>query len=317
MQSYEISRCLKQNITNKFIVVGDIAFSMEVILKTLKGEFKELTIKDHENAYSFQEAVLIDPDFIGERRAHIVRDVDASNIEYVLEYSMNLSPSEVLVVVCPKRLGKNKHYTRMRSDFGIIEEEELKTYGSDYSEWVHSYWIGLGIKFSKTAPDLLIDKVGKNRVSLMKATRVLRLYSGEDKISDNHINSCFHTNAVSDFFGFLDDFTSKRVSSVIDKLDSCKESECVGLSRALVKEMNKVLTVSTFMADNVADEAISGKTGIHLWVLKTKYKKIVQSMGRSNILKSVNILSDSEKTLKTSKHSSREILKAYCLKAMA
>jgi DNA polymerase III delta subunit len=316
MLTPEVIPAFKNGSQNKFLILGDTAYSLYVLKSLIKKNMPDLELKQYEDVSDFKHASLVDTAFMGLKRAHVVLDLDAGNIDGVLEYSQNIDRDELLLVVCPKKLGRNKSYTNMKTAFGVVEEEEIKPYGDQWEEWLQSYWISRGITFSQKASSALVSRVVKSRMSLIKSTEALLLYSGEYKFSELEIEEYFPVNAVSDFFGFLDDFLNSKVERVYSKIDSIKDSEVIGLVRSLLNEMEKVLKIIVYMSDNVTDEVISAKTGVHIFVLRSKYKKLARSIGKAKMMRNLNMFVEVEKRVKLSSHSSKEVLKAYCLKAM-
>lgn len=316
MQALEVAGVLKANKGSKFLILGDVPFSYSVVLKAARRVRPENTVLMHESTSSLVSSVSADPDFMGSYRTHVFLDMDAESSSAVLQAEDLLPAGDILIVTCPRKLGNNKSYTRLKASMLVVEEPELKEYGSDYDEWVQSLWRGMKITFSPGASSALLERVSKDRLAILKATRVLLLYSRERKISEYEIGECFPGAAVSNFFEFLDDFMNKRVRKVLGKIEGSKESESVGLVRSLLSEASKVHQVSVFLQEKVKDDEIASTLGIHPWALKSRYKKAAAAYGQSRLIRVLDLLTSAEVLIKSSKFAPKQILKAQCLKAM-
>lgn len=237
------------------------------------------------------------------------------NIDYLLSYLNNPSPTTCLVLVAGEKIDSRRKIVKAAQKTGqLIEFAPLK--GGDLSKWIGERFRGYGKKVERSVIEYLSVAVGSNLSLLVgEIDKVTSFVGTSANVSLADVSKTVSKSSILSVFQVVDAVGNREASnavSLIREIIKTGESE-IKIMSLLARQLRIMLRAKIMTGNGIRESEIANELNIHPFVVRKGLEE-ARNFSPEELVRGLEILLDADVALKTGKGEPLALLETAVLK---
>ena len=273
---------LKTGKDKRFVLSGDELYLKDQFIKAARVFFPDARFslyhpEDKEGALDALTAGSLFDD-----RIVVFIDIDKMNLKGVVERIEECDFLLIMVLSEQAKLTK-RDITKIISLSSHVQINKMKEYGGQYQRWILSRVSNAGYEMKDGAEDVLFETVGPDMFMIASELKKLMIFKSEEKtIFPVDIQKVTSRTARKSAYDIMERLLWKDTGGVLRFFRSYSRGQdnFIELVSFLGKYMEKFYRILLLNEKKMDVDSIGAITGIHPYLLKTKYLNRVKALGK-------------------------------------